>query len=130
MKCKQVLAGGILAGIVIIIISLSFSWVTQTVWDYDMLELEGMRETDDPTMALFFVHPWVLGFALAYVYSYFNRILEGPYSRKGGIFGLLMWLVTGIPTTFIVFSTMNYPIGFAVNNLFVPSIAHPHTEAG
>jgi len=47
-----------------------------------MMELEGMRATDDPLMVLFFIHPWVLGFTLAYVYSYFNRTPQGSYGKK------------------------------------------------
>jgi len=33
-----------------------------------------------------------------------------------------MWLVIGVPTAIIVFSTMDYPVGFMVNELISPFI--------
>jgi len=33
-----------------------------------------------------------------------------------------MWLVIGVPTTVIVSSTMDYPVGFMVNELIGPLI--------
>jgi hypothetical protein len=122
MKGKKILVGGILAGIVIEVISLSFSWLTQWIWKYDMLELGGMRTTDDPLMVFFFIHPWVLGFALAFVYSHFEKSIKGDYFHKGAIFGLLMWIVIAIPNAVIVFSSMDYPIGFTVNQVIGPLI--------
>jgi hypothetical protein len=118
MKGKQIVIGGIIAGIFIEVLSLAFSWFTQTVWDYNMVELAGMRSVEDPISILFFFYPWVLGFALAYVYSWFEDSLDGEYIEKGWKFGLLMWLVVNISSAFLVFSSMEYPIGFTVNSVF------------
>ncbi|UCH72348.1 MAG: hypothetical protein JSW62_02025 [Thermoplasmatales archaeon] len=122
MKWKQVIVGGILAGIVITIITTVFSWLTQTIWQYDVLELAGMRPVDDPIAILFFVYPWVLGFALSYVYSYLGKSLDGNSTTKGWKFGLLMWIVVSITSAFLVFSSMDYPIGFTVNSTIGPLI--------
>ena len=35
----------------------------------------------------------------------------------GKAFGLFVWLLYGLPSAFIVYSSMTYPIGFTVNSL-------------
>jgi len=122
MKLKQILIAGILAGIVIEVISMAFSWLAQSIWNYDVLKLAGMRTINDPVSILFFVYPWVLGFALVCVYSYFEKALEGNYVTKGWKFGLLMWVVVSISSAFLVFVSMDYPIGFTVNSVIGPLI--------
>jgi hypothetical protein len=127
MKLKQILIGGILAGIVIEVISMGFSWLAQSIWNYDVLKLAGMRRINDPVSILFFVYPWVLGFALVCVYSYFEKALEGNYVAKGWKFGLLMWVVVSISSAFLVFASMDYPIGFTVNSIIGPLVYMPVT---
>ena len=122
MKLKQILIGGILAGIVIEVISMTFSWLAQSIWNYDVLKLAGMRPITDPVSILFFVYPWVLGFALVCAYSYFEKTLEGNYIAKGWKFGLIMWFVVSISSAFLVFASMDYPFGFTVNSVIGPLI--------
>jgi hypothetical protein len=123
MKWKQIIVGGVVSGIVIIIIDLIFSWLTQAIWQYNVLELSGMRGIDDPIAVLFFVYPWVLGFALCIVYSYLVDNLDENLRLKGLKFGLLMWIAIGFTSAFLVFSSMDYPIGFTINS-FVSSLIY------
>lgn len=118
MKIKQILVGGILSGIGIFIVSWIFSLLTQNIWQYNVMELAGMRSIDDPICILYFVYPWVLGFILSFAYPYFVKGLDGTYITKGWKFGLLMWILVGITSAFLVFSSMDYPIGFTVNSVF------------
>ena len=122
MKWKQILIGGVLAGIIIEIVNIIFNSLIQLIWAYNVFELGGMRTIDDPIMILFFVYPWILGFALAYIYSYFGKALDGNYIAKGWKFGLLMWVVVTIPSAFLVFASMNYPVAFTVNSVIPPFI--------
>ncbi|PNX47892.1 MAG: hypothetical protein BV459_03480 [Thermoplasmata archaeon M11B2D] len=117
MKIKQILVGGILSGTGILVVSIIFSWLTQNIWQYDVMELAGMRSIEDPICILYFVYPWVLGFSLSFVYPYFEKGLEGTSITKGWKFGLLMWIIVGITSAFLVFSSMDYPIGFTVNSV-------------
>ncbi|HEC81166.1 MAG TPA: hypothetical protein ENI42_01900 [Thermoplasmatales archaeon] len=125
MRWKQVLVGGVVAGVIVEVVGLAFSWLTQVIGQYNMLELAGMRGVDDPIAVLFFVYPWVLGFALSYVYSCFEKALEGDSTAKGWKFGLLMWIVISVPSAFLVFVSMNYPFGFTVNSVISPLIYMP-----
>ncbi len=125
MRWKQVVVGGIVSGIVILIIDLIFSWLTQTIWQYNVLELSGMRTIDDPVAVLFFAYPWVLGFALSIVYSHLGKALNGNSISKGLKFGFLMWIVVGFTSAFLVFSSMDYPIGFTMNSVISSLIYIP-----
>jgi len=125
MKWKQVFVGGIFSGIAIILIDMIFSCFTQTIWEYNVFELPGMRTIEDPVAILFFVYPWVLGFAMTYVYPYIGKVLEGDSIVKGWKFGLMMWVVVSITSAFLVFTSMNYPIGFTINSVVGPLIYMP-----
>lgn len=117
MKWKQFILGGIIAGIVIEIISYVFSWLTQTITNYNVMELAGMRPITDPISILFFVYPWVLGFALSFAFLSFQKSFQGTHISIGLKFGLLMWIVISIPSALLVFASMNYPVGFTISSV-------------
>jgi hypothetical protein len=117
MKIKSVILGGIIAGIIIEIVSLAVSWVIQTIGKYNVIELPGMRSVNDPFSLLFFVYPWVLGFALSIIFGAVQKSFEGPTRSTGWKFGLLMWGAVSVPSAFLVFSSMSYPLAFTINSL-------------
>jgi hypothetical protein len=114
---KKFLISGILAGIVIEVLSMIISTAMQAIGNYNVLALGGMRSVNDPIMALFFLYPFVLGFAMTYVYSKMEKQLKGSYVDKGKTFGLTTWILAGLPSAFLVWSSMNYPIGFTISSL-------------
>lgn len=116
MNWKKFIISGILAGIAISIITYIVSAVVTAILPYDIFSLGGIRAVTDPVMLLYFIYPWVFGFALSYAYQFFEKSLKGSWSSKGIRFGLLMWLVVGIPSAFMVYSSMNYPIGFTLDS--------------
>ena len=126
---KKFLISGFASGLVILVIMLFVSTILQSMFNYNVLELGGMRNKTDPIMALFFIHPWVLGFALSYIYIFIikkeenrkesknTKDINRAYLKNGTDFGILMWIAVSIPNVFLVFSSMDYPIGFTVNSL-------------
>jgi len=119
---KKFLVSGIAAGIVILILWLVLSSVFATLFPYDVLTLAGMRQATDPVMLLFFLHPFVMGFGLAFVYLKLEKAIKGDAVTKGMSFGTLMWFVGGLPSAFSVFTSMNYPIGFTLDSLIGSAI--------
>ncbi|MDP2973457.1 MAG: hypothetical protein Q8N60_00255, partial [Candidatus Diapherotrites archaeon] len=105
MNAKKIVIGGIAAGIVIFVISMGISYLTQYALNYDVLALDGMREVNDPIMALFFVHPWVLGFAMAIAFEKTKAGLGKAGMGRGRNFGLIAWLLAGLPSAFLVWSS-------------------------
>ena len=84
---------------------------------YNILELGGMRAVEDPLMMLFFVSPWVTSFAMAIVYSFVKDCFKSDCCHGGTKFGFLIWLVAGLPSAFIVYTSMTYPLGFTVDSV-------------
>lgn len=117
METKTIVISGIVAGIVILVLSMIVSTATQALFDYNVLTLAGMRSVNDPVSILFFLHPFVVGLAMAILYDFAKKSFTGTVIRKGIVLGLLGWIVYGIPSAFIVFSSMDYPIGFTVNSV-------------
>ena len=68
MKWKEIIVGGIIVGFIIMLIDIIIGGIFQLIFPYNIFELGGMRKIDDPIMFLFFIHPWVLSFALSFVY--------------------------------------------------------------
>jgi len=112
----KIALAGLLAGFAVAVVSWGFQFGVQYFFPYNVLELGGMRSVDDPLMALFFMHPWVIGFTMAAVYPFFTKLVESEDNRPL-MYALMVWTVSAIPPFFIIFSTMNYPVGFYANQL-------------
>jgi uncharacterized membrane protein len=117
LETKTIVVSGIAAGIVVLVLSMAVSTATQALFDYNVMTLVGMRSVNDPISMLFFLHPFVVGLAMAILYDFTKKSFTGTAIRKGIVLGLLGWVVYGIPSAFIVFSSMDYPIGFTVNSV-------------
>lgn len=117
LDAKTIVVSGIVAGIVILALSTIISTITQSVFDYNVLALAGMRSVNDPVSILFFLFPFVVGVAMAILYDFTKKSFTGTATRKGVVLGLLGWIVYGVPSAFIVFSSMDYPFGFTVNSV-------------
>jgi len=117
LETKRIVVSGIVAGIVVLVISMIISTATQTLFNYNVLTLAGMRSVNDPVSVLFFLHPFVVAFAASILYDFTKKSFTGTATRKGIVLGLLGWIVYGIPSAFIVFSSMDYPIGFTINSV-------------
>jgi hypothetical protein len=62
-------------------------------------------------MLLFFVHPFLLGIILAWVWSKVNTVVTGDTDvTKGVNFGVAVWLVATVPGMLISYSS--FPISF------------------
>jgi hypothetical protein len=118
LDIRRIVVSGLAAGVVILVVSTLVSTAIQMLFDYDVLSLEGMRSTSDPISVLFFLHPFVIALGLAILYDFAKNSFTGSLVRKGIVLALLGWIVYGIPSAFIVFSSMNYPVGFTINSVF------------
>ena len=117
LRTRTVVVSGIVAGIVVLILLMMVSTVTQALFNYNALSLAGMRSVNDPVSVLFFLYPFVVALALTILYDFTKKSFTGTTIRKGIVLGMLGWIVYGIPSAFIVFSSMDYPIGFTVNSV-------------
>jgi hypothetical protein len=116
LDTRKIAISGVVAGIVVFVLLMIISSVTQVLFNYNVLSLGGMRSVNDPVSVLFFLFPFVVGLALATLYDFTKKSFTGTLMRKGVMLGLFGWIVYGVPSALIVFSSMDYPIGFTVNS--------------
>lgn len=114
---RKTILAGFLAGIAVLLVSQVTNFFSMAVFPYDLFSLGGIRGKTDPIMLLFFLHYFVLSFAMAIVYEKTRQSFEGNFAIKGLKFGLMVWLVSGLFSGFVVFTSMNYPIGFTMQNV-------------
>jgi len=125
MEWKKILIAGIAGGILLFIAQVVFSTVGNLIAPYDIFAIGGMRARDDPVMLLFFAYPFVLSFTSAIVFDRVKAALEGSCTGPGLTFGLILFLLVTVPGMFVIYSSMNYPIGFYIGNLLVGIIGFP-----
>ncbi len=112
-----ILAGGLAFLVIQTLIS---STIIQTYFPYDILTIGGMRQAADPLMILFFLHSFVLMIGAVILYPILK--LTGTALQKGMRLGALMWLAYSVPSSYIVYTSMTYPVGFYLES-FVFSFA-------
>ncbi len=116
---------GAKGGAVLLILLMIFSTLSVMVAPYDIATLGGMRALDDPVMNLFFFYPFVLAFAAACVFDIIKESLTGTTASKGLMFGGLLFVLITIPSMFVMFSSMDYPIGFYIAQVLEGAIGYP-----
>ena len=117
MGLKKTAISVVLGGIVIFAVMSIIGMLVQMILPYDIFTLGGMRAMEDPTMMLFMLSPWVWALLMTIVYEQVKGCLKGTWMQKGQKFGMLVWLIGGLPSAFIVYTSMTYPMGFTVDSL-------------
>lgn len=117
LDVKKMLIGGLAAGAAITIVQWIVYFAVLAVFPFDMMSLGGMRPVNDPLMILWFLHPFVLGLAMAAAFQKFKGSFAKTGWCRGKAFGIFAWLLVGLPSAFLVWTSMDYPIGFTVNSL-------------
>jgi hypothetical protein len=125
MNVRTIVLSGIAGGVVLFIAMFFFDWIAALIAPYDIMSLAGMRTTNDPVTALFFLSPFVFSFAAAIVFDTVHGSLPSEPVRKGIGFGLLLFLIYTIPSMFIIFTSMVYPAGFFIGQFLTGILGYP-----
>lgn len=101
---------GLAAGVVMLAASL----VLMPVWNAVFPGLQAeyynamFRPWSDPRMSYIFVHPFVLGLAMAYAYDYFGKSFKGrDYLRQGAAYGFVVFVLASIPGMLMTYSSFS-----------------------
>jgi hypothetical protein len=105
---KRVIISGLLAGIAMLAVGLAAGYGMMAVFPSLTAEYANtalFRPWDDPLMSLYFLHPFVLGLILAWVWSVVKGVIGGATPTARGVrFGLAYWVVV-IPGMFISYAS-------------------------
>jgi hypothetical protein len=112
---KKILIKGVIAGIVLLVVSYAALFLMVTFFPglaeqyYDpVFNFEGEKGI------LYFIHPFILSFALAWFWKRFKTLFHGPFWWRGIEMGLLYGLIATIPSMWIIFSALSISLSLVL----------------
>ncbi|MBU0671961.1 MAG: hypothetical protein KJ732_02910 [Candidatus Margulisbacteria bacterium] len=105
---KKVLLPGLVAGVVLLIVGMGWSFLLNAIFPGLAAEYQNtalFRPWEDPLMSVFFAYPFVLGLALAWVWDKVKGLVSGGIVSRATSFGLGYWVVASIPGMVITYSS-------------------------
>jgi hypothetical protein len=109
---KKILVPGLVAGITMLVVAMAVAVLTSAALpsmakEYNNTSL--FRQWEDPIVMLYFLYPFYLGIALAWVWEKTKGIVgEGSIWVKGSRFARAFWIVSVLPGILMTYST--FPI--------------------
>lgn len=105
---KKVLITGVICGALLLILSYAVLYLTITL--FPALAEEYYNPVFWPgndRALLYFLHPFVLSIALAWVWQRFKNNLSGSWILRGLEFGFIYLLIGTLPSMWLTFSAIN-----------------------
>lgn len=122
---RSMLVPGLSGGIVLLILTFITDTLTQVVAPYSIFDVPGMREMTDPIIILYFLYPFIFSFIAAGVWMIIRGSFPSDPMQGGLWFGGILFLLVVVPNMWVVFTSMEYPVGFYISNLLCGLIGYP-----
>lgn len=105
---KKVITSGLVAGVVLFIISYGGLYLAIQAFPQFFVEYNNpLFNSDGSRDVLFYSHAFIISFALAIFWDRFKGLFKGHSLVKGLKFGLLYSLVALVPVMWITFSSLD-----------------------
>ena len=105
---KKIITSGLIAGIILFIISygglyLSIKFAPEFFITYNnpLFNSDGSRDV------LFYLHAFIISFALSWFWERFKGLFKGPFVLRGLEFGLVYAIIALVPVMWITFSSLD-----------------------
>ena len=105
---KKIVLPGVLAGILMAIVGMGIGYIFNAIFPSLMAEYSNtavFRAMEDPLMSLFFIYPFILGIALAWIWDKTKGLFKGSFWERGAMFGLAFFIAGSIPGMIITYSS-------------------------
>lgn len=108
---KKFLIKGVVAGAVLLVLSYAALYLLVTFFP-DLAELyyDPVFSLDGEKEILYFLHPFILSFALAWFWRRFKSLFHGSFWWRGIEMGLVYGLIATLPSMWITFSSLSVSI--------------------
>jgi hypothetical protein len=106
---------GFAAGAILLVLSYAALWVLVNFFP-DMAEqyYNPIFDMEGDKTYLYFLHPFVLSFALAWFWRRFKSLFHGPFWWRGMEMGLVYGLIASLPSMWITFSSLSVSFGLVM----------------
>lgn len=109
---------GLLAGVVLLIISVIFSPILVALIPSLGVEYSNyniFRSWQDPLISLYFVYPFVLGLVLSWVWTKVKKVIPGKTSsQKVSNFAIGYWLIAGLPGMLMTYASFQLSLAMVM----------------
>jgi hypothetical protein len=113
---KKVLITGLIAGIILFILSYGGLFLTIRFFpELFILYNNPLFNSDGSRDVLFYLHAFIISFALSWFWDRFKGLFSGPFILRGLEFGLVYALVALLPVMWITFSSMDITLIMVVS---------------
>ena len=128
---KKILLPGLIAGLAMLIVGIIVSQIFSAIFPSVMPEYQNtnlFRAWSDPIMNLYWLHPFVVGLILAWIWNMTKSLIsESNVCKRGCTFGLIYWVVT-IPGMLISYAS--FPISLLMIASWTVSVLAQALTAG
>jgi hypothetical protein len=125
MNAKNIALGGISGGFFLLILMVVSGYLVNMVLPTDISRYGGMRAMNDPVMTLFYLYPFVIACTAVIIFDIVKGCLDGTMVRKGLMFGAMLICIMTIPSLYVMFTSMTWPVDFYVSTLIWEIISFP-----
>ena len=105
---KKIILSGLLAGVVLLILSVIALYLT--IWLFPELAIEYFNpafETQESRIMIYYIHPFIIAMALSWFWQRFKDVLTGSFISRGIEFGLIYTLVASFPMMWLIYSALS-----------------------
>jgi len=113
---KKVLTSGLIAGLILFVVGygglyLAIKFVPQifVVYNNPLFNSDGSRDI------LFYLHAFIISFALSWFWERFKGLFHGPFLLRGLEFGVVYAAVALLPVMWITFSSLDISLAMVLS---------------
>ena len=109
VNCKKVIISGLAVGLVLFVLGWVVMMPLMTMIFPGLsseYETSGVfRPWDDPAMSYIFLHPFVIGLVMAYIFQAFKPFPKKKLVKRGICYGFMFWLLVTVPGMLMTLSS-------------------------
>ena len=108
---KKILISGLIAGTILFIVSYGGLYIGVQLFPALFMEyINPLFNSDGSRDVLFYMHAFIISFALAWFWDRFKGLFNGSFLLRGLEFGLVYALVALLPVMWITFSALDITV--------------------
>ena len=113
---KKVLYSGLIAGFVLFVLCYGGLYLTVRFFPAVFIEYNNpLFNSDGSRDLLFYLHAFVISFALSWFWDRFKSLFKGSFLLRGFEFGLVYSIVALLPVMWITFSALDVTIVMVIS---------------
>jgi hypothetical protein len=112
---KKIMLSGIVAGIVLLALSVLGLYVT--IWLFPSIAEQYFGpafNTQSNRVMIYYIHPFIISLALAWFWSRYKGVLTGSFITRGIEFGLIYAFIAIFPMMWLLYSAINVSLEMLV----------------